>query len=43
MEEELTEMERDVLKEISNMGAGNASTLLSKKIGEEIRLKCKKE
>jgi len=38
MEEELTEMERDVLKEISNMGAGNASTLLSKKIGEEIRL-----
>jgi len=38
MEEELTEMERDVLKEMSNMGAGNASTLLSKKIGEEIRL-----
>lgn len=38
MEEELTEMEKDVLKEISNMGAGNASTLLSKKIGEEIRL-----
>lgn len=38
MEEELTEMEKDVLKEISNMGAGNASTLLSKKIDEEIRL-----
>jgi len=38
MEEELTEMERDALKEISNMGAGNASTLLSKRIGEEIRL-----
>lgn len=38
MEEALTEMEKDVLKEISNMGAGNASTLLSKKIGEEIRL-----
>ena len=38
MEERLTEMEKDILKEISNMGAGNASTLLSKKIGEEIRL-----
>jgi len=38
MKEELTEMEKDVLKEISNMGAGNASTLLSKEIGEEIRL-----
>jgi len=38
MEEELTEMERDALKEISNIGAGNASTLLSERIGEEIRL-----
>jgi len=38
MKERLTEMEKDALKEISNMGAGNASTLLSKKIGEEIRL-----
>jgi len=38
MVEELTEMEKDVLKEISNMGAGNASTLLSKKIGKEIKL-----
>jgi len=38
MEEILTEMEKDVLKEISNMGAGNASTFLSKKIGDEIKL-----
>ncbi len=38
MEEELTEMKKDVLKEISNMGAGNANTLLSKEIGKEISL-----
>jgi len=38
MVEELTEMEKDVLKEIANIASGNASTLLSKEIGEEITL-----
>jgi len=38
MVQELTEMEKDAVKEISNMAVGNASTLLSKKIGKEIRL-----
>lgn len=38
MAKELTEMEKDVLKEMSNVAAGNASTYLSEKIGEEIRL-----
>lgn len=38
MREELDEMEKDVLKEMSSIGAGNAATLLSKKTGQEIRL-----
>lgn len=38
MVEELTEMEKDVLKEIANIASGNASTLLSKKIRQEIKL-----
>lgn len=38
MVEELTEMEKDVLKEITSIASGNASTILSKKIGKEIKL-----
>lgn len=36
---ELTEKQRNTLREIANIGAGNASTMLSEAIGHEVRLK----
>jgi len=38
MVEELTEIQKDVLMEIANVASGNASTILSEKIGKEIKL-----
>lgn len=38
MVEKLTEIEKDFLKEMTSIAAGNASTLLSKKTGQEITL-----
>ena len=38
MTEKLTVMEKDVLTEIANVASGNASTILSEKIGKEIKL-----
>lgn len=38
MTERLTVMEKDVLTEIANVASGNASTILSEKIGKEIKL-----
>ena len=37
--EDLNEMHLDVLKEIGNIGSGNASTALSAMIGKEIKIK----
>ena len=36
---ELTEKQRNTLREIANIGAGSASTMLSEAIGHEVRLK----
>jgi len=38
MGQKLTEMHKDFLKEIASIGAGNASTLLSKLTGKEINM-----
>ncbi|MCW3984859.1 MAG: chemotaxis protein CheC [Candidatus Bathyarchaeota archaeon] len=38
MVEKLTEIEKDFLKEMTNIAVGNASTLLSEKTGQEIML-----
>ena len=38
MPRRLTEMQRDTLREMANIGAGNASTVLSKIAGREIKL-----
>jgi len=35
---ELTEMQRDFLREMANIGAGNASTVLSEAVGREVKL-----
>lgn len=38
MVKKLTEMQRDVLKEMANIGSGNASTFLSEEIGKEVNV-----
>ena len=38
MPRRLTEMQRDTLREMANIGAGNASTVLSKIAGREVKL-----